>query len=159
MNTQLVLQSLLLVVLGQLAADAVGALARQGCHVVRRQLTAAGLLLYNNGMGRPRGSKHTAMINGRITAEQMEWLEARAQELGGNLSAALRQTITDARLLEIARSDYGELLDTHPEFKIPDREDSGASRTVHIVLATTSSTLSDAEDVALREQEVQRRAD
>jgi len=36
----------------------------------------------------------------------MEWLEALANELGGNLSAALRQAITDARLLEIARADY-----------------------------------------------------
>jgi hypothetical protein len=110
-------------------------------------------------MGRPRGSKNTAMLNGRITAEQMEWLEARAAELGGNLSAALRQTIMDARLLEWARADYRNLLDTHPNFAIPRHEDSGASRTVHVVLSTSSRTLSDAEDLALREIEGRQRAD
>jgi len=44
------------------------------------------------------------MVNGRITVEQMEWLQDRAEELGGNLSAALRQAITDARLLAMARA-------------------------------------------------------
>ena len=59
-------------------------------------------------MGRPR-TQNVAMINGRITIEQMEWLQQRADELGGNLSAALRQAITDARTLEMARRDF-ELL-------------------------------------------------
>jgi hypothetical protein len=67
------------------------------------------------------------MINGRITAEQMAWLEARAEELGGNLSAALRQTITDARLLEMARSDYADIRATNPDFVIPRHEDDGTA--------------------------------
>ena len=59
-----------------------------------RGVDETGFLLYNTVMGRPRGMRNTAMVNGRITATQMEWLQARADELGGNLSAALRQTIT-----------------------------------------------------------------
>ena len=35
------------------------------------------------------------MLNGRITTEQMEWLQEKADELGWNLSAALRQAQTD----------------------------------------------------------------
>src|SRR2546425_774325 len=66
-------------------------------------------LLYNTPMARPRGSKNTAMVNGRITAAQMEWLLALADEVGGNLSAALRQAITDAQVLEMARMEYERL--------------------------------------------------
>ena len=107
-------------------------------------------------MGRPRGSKNTAMVNGRITAEQMEWLLARAQELNGNLSAALRQTITDARFLEMARDDYKLLREQHPEFRIPRHDDGdgiheGTSRFVEVVLGWTG--LSDSDDLALREEE------
>ena len=114
------------------------------------------VLLYNNFMGRPRGSKNTAMVNGRITAEQMDWLLARAEELGGNLSAALRQTITDARFLEHARNDYKRLKEEHPEFRIPrnddgDGVDDGTSRAVEIVLAW--SAMSESDDLALREEE------
>lgn len=106
-------------------------------------------------MGRPRGSKHTAMVNGRITAEQMEWLQARADELGGNLSAALRQTIMDARLLEWARDDYQALLAEHPEFEIPPNDDDGGTtRLVRIALSGIG--LSDAEDMRLRDEERRR---
>jgi hypothetical protein len=76
------------------------------------------------------------MVNGRITAEQMEWLETRADELGGNLSAALRQTISDARFLELARADY--------------HKDDGTTRVVELVLAMT---ISDPTDLELREEE------
>jgi hypothetical protein len=114
-------------------------------------------LLYNVLMGRPRGSgKNTAMVNGRITAEQMAWLLARADELGGNLSAALRQTITDAQFLEMARGDYKLLREEHPEFRIPRHDDGdgiqeGTSRFLEVVLGW--SGLSDADDLALREEE------
>jgi hypothetical protein len=93
------------------------------------------------------------MVNGRITAEQMEWLQQRADELGGNLSAALRQTITDARLLEAAREDFRSLREEHPEFEIPRRDDSGATRFVQTVLAMTFTDEADAE---LREEEKRR---
>jgi hypothetical protein len=107
-------------------------------------------------MGRPRGSKNTAMVNGRITAEQMEWLLGRAEELGGNLSAALRQTITDARFLEMARADYKRLREEHPEFRIPRNDDGdgvedGSSRVVEVILGLAG--LSEADDLALREEE------
>lgn len=101
-------------------------------------------------MGRPRGSKHTAMVNGRITAEQMEWLENRAEELGGNLSAALRQTISDARFLELARADFENLRKEHPRFRIPRHKDD-TTRAVELVLAFRS--LSDPGDLELREEE------
>ena len=96
------------------------------------------------------------MVNGRITAEQMEWLLARAEELDGNLSAALRQTITDARFLEHARNDYKRLTEEHPEFRIPRNDDGdgvreGTSRLVEVVLAWQG--LSEPDDLALREEE------
>ena len=108
-------------------------------------------------MGRPLGSgKNTAMVNGRVTAEQMEWLLARADALDGNLSAALRQTITDARFLEMARDDYKLLKEEHPEFRIPRHDDGdgvheGTSRFLDIVL--TVKGMSESDDLALREEE------
>jgi hypothetical protein len=101
-------------------------------------------------MGRPRGSKHTAMVNGRITSEQMEWLEARAEKLGGNLSAALRQTITDARLLEMVRADYLIFRQEHPEIEIPYDED-GSSYTWDALLVMHG--MSETADLELREEE------
>src|SRR3954447_26583118 len=101
-------------------------------------------------MGRPRGSgKNTAMVNGRVTAEQMEWLLARADELGGNLSAALRQTITDARLLETPREDFHTYCELHPDFELPVRENEGTW--VWAVFLT--ARLTDSEDAELREEE------
>jgi hypothetical protein len=95
--------------------------------------------------------RNTAMVNGRITAEQMEWLQARADELGGNLSAALRQTITDARILEMMREDYRLLRKEHPEFTIPPDED-GMSRVLSVML---SLKLGDSEDMELRREEAE----
>jgi hypothetical protein len=101
-------------------------------------------------MGRPLGSgKNTAMVNGRVTAEQMEWLLARADELGGNLSAALRQTITDARLLEMARSDWRAFRTEHPDIEIP-WNDEGASWVWELALGLRGS---ESEDLELREEE------
>jgi len=96
------------------------------------------------------------MVNGRITGEQMEWLLARADALDGNLSAALRQTITDARFLEMARDDYKLLQEEHPEFRIPRNDDGdgvqeGTSRLVEIVLSWRG--MSESDDLALREEE------
>lgn len=91
------------------------------------------------------------MVNGRITAEQMEWLEARADELGGNLSAALRQTITDARMLEAARSDFRQLLEEHPEFVIPRNEPP--IEDTRVVERVLRMSMSDSEDMELRLQE------
>jgi hypothetical protein len=95
------------------------------------------------------------MVNGRITAEQMEWLLKRADELGGNLSAALRQTITDARFLEYARDDYKRLREEHPEFSIPWNDDGdgiehGTSRVLQVILA---GPLSETADLELRKEE------
>lgn len=103
-------------------------------------------------MGRPRGMKNTAMVNGRITAEQMAWLQARADELDGNLSAALRQTITDARALEMAREDYRLLRSEHPEFTIPPDED-GVSRVLAVML---NLKFAETEDLELRLEEARR---
>jgi hypothetical protein len=89
------------------------------------------------------------MINGRVTLEQLEWLEQRAVELGGNLSAALRQTITDARLLEMARADYRDLLAEHPRFRFP-RHEKGASRGLELLL---TMELTDTGDEQLRRTE------
>jgi hypothetical protein len=89
------------------------------------------------------------MVNGRITADQMEWLEERADEIGGNLSAALRQTIMDARLLELARTEYKYLLDDVPGYEFPTHDD-GATRLLHEVL---SLKFADPEDIELRERE------
>lgn len=93
------------------------------------------------------------MVNGRITAEQMEWLLARAEALGGNLSAALRQTITDARFLEMAREDYRVLVEEHPTFRIPRHKD-GMSRLVDVVL--NAPGLSEVADLELRDEEASR---
>jgi len=94
-------------------------------------------LLYNIYMGRPRGSgKHTAMLNGRVTAEQMEWLLRLADEkYGGNLSAALREALSWAEFLEVARQDYLRLLEEHPEFSIPRNDDDDTTRVVEFALS------------------------
>jgi hypothetical protein len=89
------------------------------------------------------------MVNGRVTAEQMEWLLARAYELDGNLSAALRQTITDARLLEAAREDYQTFRAKHPEVEIP-YTDEGAS---YVWEAFLGMRFTEAEDEELRREE------
>lgn len=91
------------------------------------------------------------MVNGRITVEQFEWLQARADELGGNLSAALRQTITDARVLEMAREDYRALQADHPDFEIPRHDDDGTTRALAMILSRFP--MSDTEDVELRREE------
>jgi len=91
------------------------------------------------------------MVNGRITLEQFDWLQARADELGGNLSAALRQTITDARFLEMARNEYHRLRQEHPEFEIPRDDEDGTSRALEVILGW--SELSDTEDLELRREE------
>jgi hypothetical protein len=97
--------------------------------VGRNELTDLEFLLYNMLMGRPRGSgKNTAMVNGRISGTQMDWLLELADRMGGNLSAALRQAITDAQVLEAARSDYEQLRVEHPEFEIPRHDDDGTTR-------------------------------
>ncbi len=80
----------------------------------------------------------------------MEWLLARAEALGGNLSAALRQTITDARWLEFARQDFGRLLHEHPEFGIPRNDDDGSTRIVDLALRMP---MSETDDLELRAEE------
>jgi hypothetical protein len=108
--------------------------------------------LYNNIMGRPRGSgKNTAMVNGRITAAQMEWLLALADEVGGNLSAALRQAITDAQVLEMARMEYERLREEHPDFSFPPNDDDGTTRALELVLRLRN--FQDEDEEALREEE------
>jgi hypothetical protein len=91
------------------------------------------------------------MVNGRITLEQFEWLQVRADELGGNLSAALRQTITDARVLEMARQDYKQLRADHPEFEVPRHEDDGTTRALELILF--GFPMSDDDDIELRRLE------
>jgi len=93
------------------------------------------------------------MVNGRITVEQMEWLQAKASELGDNLSAALRQAITDARFLEMARRDYKRLRAEHPEFKFPREDDVPETRFVEMILALE---MADVEDLELRREESER---
>jgi hypothetical protein len=87
------------------------------------------------------------MVNGRITGEQMAWLEERAGELNGNLSAALRQAITDARLLEMVREDY-RFLTKKRGLVIPDYEDGTSS-----LLSVAMMGLTDSEDLELRRGE------
>ena len=98
--------------------------------------------------------RNAAMLNGRITAEQMEWLQEKADELGGNLSAALRQALTDARLLEMARRDYRQLREEEPEWCIPMEKwedgSEGPSRTLAVVL---EMRMTEAADSELRELE------
>ena len=81
---------------------------------------------------------------------QMEWLQARAEDLGGNLSAAIRQTITDARLLEMARSDYDDLRSDEPGFTFPPHED-GESRALQAILS--GFIKSEVDDLELRRPE------
>ncbi len=95
------------------------------------------------------------MINGRITPEQMEWLEEKAQKLDGNLSAALRQAITDARFLEMARKDYRRLRAEHPEFEIPANDDVPDTRLVAVVLS--GMKFSETDDLELRKEEAKRK--
>jgi hypothetical protein len=93
------------------------------------------------------------MVNGRITAAQMEWLLERADELGGNLSAALRVTIEEAQLLRAARADFLELVKEHPEFTIPryTNEDGqeGTSRLVQLALSPGITVVDDVDDPEL----------
>ena len=101
-------------------------------------------------MGRPR-TRNVAMLNGRITVEQMQWLQERADELGGNLSAALRQSLTDAQLLEMARTDYKRLRAEHPEFEIPLNDDPPDTRVVDFILRGPAIT--ETADLELRKLE------
>jgi hypothetical protein len=78
------------------------------------------------------------------------WLEDRAAALGGNLSAALRQAITDARLLESAREDYKLIRTEHPEWEIPHHDDDGTSRAVDVILGLR---ITETEDLELRKEE------
>ena len=98
--------------------------------------------------------RNAAMLNGRITTEQMEWLQEKADELGGNLSAALRQALTDARLLEMARRDYRQLREEEPGWSIPMEKwedgSEGPSRTLAVVL---EMRMTEAADSELRELE------
>jgi hypothetical protein len=87
------------------------------------------------------------MVNGRITGEQMAWLEERADALDGNLSAALRQAITDARLLEMAREDYRDLVKNRG-LRIP-RDELGNSSMLQIAMLEMSETA----DIELRAHE------
>jgi len=120
---------------------------------VRECLDQPGVFLYNTGMGRPR-TRNVAMVNGRITVEQMEWLQERAEELGGNLSAALRQAITDARFLAMARADYRALRAQDPDFVIPRHTDPpGETRSLEWIIGSTR--LSETEDLELREAEAE----
>jgi len=48
------------------------------------------------------------MINARLDAGEMEWLERVADERGLTLSGALRHAIWLARQFELARRDYRE---------------------------------------------------
>jgi hypothetical protein len=91
------------------------------------------------------------MVNGRITGEQMAWLEAKAAGLDGNLSAALRQAITDARILEMAREDYRYLV-KHHGLDLPRYED-GTSPYLAVAMIEHSETA----DLELREHEKKRR--
>jgi hypothetical protein len=125
-------------------------------HSEAAQLAIESYLLYNIYMGRPRGMRNAAMINGRITTEQMGWLEKRADELDGNLSAALRQTITDAWALEQARYVYRGLRDAHPEFDIGGYDDDRGSWLIEMVL---SDAFLDQDDLALRELEKKKGTD
>ncbi len=93
------------------------------------------------------------MVNGRITAEQMEWLQKRADSLGGNMSAALRQTITDGRLLEMARADYKDIQASNPDFRIPRHEDDGTTRVTELALSGFEVT--ESADADLRRAEAQ----
>ncbi len=95
------------------------------------------------------------MVNGRITPEQMAWLEERAAELDGNLSAALRQAITDARLLEMAREDYWRICREYPDFEIPRDENEGSS----ILAVALRLRLTDTDDAELRRLEGDEHAD
>jgi len=53
-----------------------------------------------------RASK-TVELKVRVSPRQAEWLRERAEaDFDGNLSEAVRQAFTDARLLERARSTY-----------------------------------------------------
>src|SRR5436190_59344 len=99
-------------------------------------------------MGRPR-TRNVAMVNGRITVEQMEWLQKRADEMGGNLSAALRQSITDAQLFEMAREDYRALREEYPDWSIPDNPPPVA--TTRFLAAVLTISMTDSDDLALRE--------
>jgi hypothetical protein len=94
----------------------------------------------------------SAMVNGRITGEQMAWLEERAAELDGNLSAALRQAITDARILEMAREDYRYLV-KHCGLEIPRYENGNSA-----MLSIAMMELTDTEDLELRKREKNRRS-
>lgn len=90
--------------------------------------------------------RNAAMVNGRITLEQLAWLEERAAELGGNLSAALRQAITDARFLASAREDYKLLRKEHPEFEIPPHDDPpNEDRVLGMILSLSASEVDDLE--------------
>jgi hypothetical protein len=95
------------------------------------------------------------MVNGRVTLEQWAWLQEKADELDGNLSAALRQALTDAQLLEMARRDYRTFHEVHPDFEVPLHE-HGPSWTFDVILGLR---MTDNEDLELRAEEEAENAD
>ena len=59
-------------------------------------------------------AEKTTPVQARITELQSTWLRARAdREHGGNLSEALRATMTEARILRMMMAEYRDLHDRH----------------------------------------------
>lgn len=107
-----------------------------GGRVVGRRPPRATLILCTNVVRLTPVSREvkTVAIKARVTAQQLAELERLADErFEGNLSAALRAALSDASLLDAARSSYRQLVMAHG-FRFP--EPDGAPTALETILSS-----------------------
>jgi hypothetical protein len=88
----------------------------------------------------------TVVLNVRVSERQAKWLRnvAEAQH-SGNLSEAVRQTLTDSWILRRVRDEY-ETLERYEGFRFPPDE-NGLTRPVEFLLRRNIGLTWDDEDV------------
>jgi hypothetical protein len=91
-------------------------------------------------------AEKTVTLNVRVTERQARWLRKVAEaQHSGNLSEAVRQTVTDSWILRRCRDDYDDL--RHQGFEFP-RNEEGMTRGIEIFLSRMLKGMTwDEEDV------------
>ena len=79
-------------------------------------------------------AEKTIVLNVRVTELQARWLRNLAEaQHSGNLSAAVRQAVTDSWVLRRVRQQYGELVDEGFSFPL---DEMGATRGIEFFLSS-----------------------
>ena len=76
------------------------------------------------------GAEKVVPLNARITEHQSAWLRARAdREFGGNMSEAVRQALTEARILRQMIVEHKGIKAEAPGYRLPDAPSGEATLT------------------------------